>query len=124
RRLKLRCNQIAPPFTFKISFTSLRYRDPRTRRAALTLLYQAPRVQGLHPCSFPAAMSEKIWSWKSHRPCQWPQLTKFSILVHWDRHTKLFPTLNLPQPYIQPLTAWTKNTKNTPYSKRDAHWVR
>lgn len=55
-----------PPFTFEISvglpiwFTSLRCRDPRTRRAALALLHKSPMVQGFYQTSFGAAMSEKI----------------------------------------------------------------
>jgi hypothetical protein len=55
-----------PPFTFEISvglplwFTSLRCRDPRTRRAALTLLRQAPPVQGFYQCSVGTAVGERI----------------------------------------------------------------
>jgi len=55
-----------PPFTFEISvglplwFTSLRCRDPRTRRTALTLLRQAPPVQGFYQCSIGTAVGERI----------------------------------------------------------------
>lgn len=55
-----------PPFTFEVNvglplwFTSLRCREPRTRRAALTLLYQAPTVQGFYQCSIWAALGRTI----------------------------------------------------------------
>ncbi|PYH99840.1 C6 zinc finger domain protein [Aspergillus ellipticus CBS 707.79] len=55
-----------PPFTFDISvglplwFTSLRCREPRIRRAALTLLRQAPHVQGFYRCVSGAAFGEKV----------------------------------------------------------------
>jgi hypothetical protein len=55
-----------PPFTFEIGvgiplwFASLRCRHPRTRRAALTLLRQAPPVQGFYQCSIGTAVGERI----------------------------------------------------------------
>lgn len=55
-----------PPFTFELSvglplwFTSLRCRDPRTRRTALTLLHRAPPVQGFYQCSIGTAIGERI----------------------------------------------------------------
>ncbi|KAJ5373512.1 DNA repair protein rad10 [Penicillium concentricum] len=55
-----------PPFTFEVNvglplwFTSLRCREPRTRRAALALLHQAPSVQGFYQCSIWATVGRKI----------------------------------------------------------------
>ncbi|KAJ5570807.1 hypothetical protein N7535_004467 [Penicillium sp. DV-2018c] len=54
------------PFTFEISvglplwYTSLRCREPRTRRAALALLHQSPHIQGFYECSFGAVVGQKI----------------------------------------------------------------
>jgi hypothetical protein len=62
----VRSDGTQPPFTFELSvslplwFTSLRCREPRTRRAALALLHQSPHIQGFYECSFGAAVSQKI----------------------------------------------------------------
>jgi hypothetical protein len=65
-KMSRRADGTQPPFTFEISvglplwFTSLRCRDPRTRRAALTLLRQTPPVQGLYQCSIGTALGERV----------------------------------------------------------------
>ncbi|KAJ5787370.1 hypothetical protein N7457_002360 [Penicillium paradoxum] len=62
----VRSDGTQPPFTFEISiglpiwFTSLRCREPRTRRAALALLHRAPIVQGFYRSSFGASISQKV----------------------------------------------------------------
>ncbi|CAG8043231.1 unnamed protein product [Penicillium olsonii] len=65
-RTSVRPDGTQPPFTFEISvglplwFTSLRCRDPQTRRLALTLLHRAPPVQGFYQCSMGMAIGERI----------------------------------------------------------------
>ncbi|KAJ5353582.1 hypothetical protein N7541_006146 [Penicillium brevicompactum] len=65
-RASLRPDGTQPPFTFEISvglplwFTSLRCRDPHTRRLALTLLRRAPPVQGFNQCSIGSAIGESV----------------------------------------------------------------
>ncbi|KAJ5193674.1 DNA repair protein rad10 [Penicillium cf. griseofulvum] len=55
-----------PPFTFEVNvvlplwFTSLRCREPRTRRAALALLHQAPSVQGFYERSIWVSVGRTI----------------------------------------------------------------
>ncbi|KAJ5144070.1 uncharacterized protein N7515_002857 [Penicillium bovifimosum] len=62
----IRSDGTQPPFTFELSvglplwFTSVRCREPRTRRAALALLHRSPHIQGFYECSFGAAVSQKI----------------------------------------------------------------
>lgn len=61
-----RTNGILPPFTFEISiglplwFTSLRCREPTIRRAALNLLAQSHRIQGLYKRDHGTIMGERI----------------------------------------------------------------
>ncbi|KAG0156756.1 hypothetical protein PDIDSM_3937 [Penicillium digitatum] len=65
-KASVRSDGTQPPFTFDLNvglplwFTSLRCREPRTRRAALALLRQAPLVQGFYQCSMWAAVGETI----------------------------------------------------------------
>ncbi|KAJ6123704.1 hypothetical protein N7471_011021 [Penicillium samsonianum] len=65
-KASMRPDGTQPPFTFDINvglplwFTSLRCREPRTRRAALALLRQAPWVQGFYQCSIWAAVGRTV----------------------------------------------------------------
>ncbi|CAG8891266.1 unnamed protein product [Penicillium egyptiacum] len=65
-KASVRSDGTQPPFTFDINiclplwFTSLRCREPRTRRAALALLRQAPSVQGFYQCSIWAAVGQTV----------------------------------------------------------------
>lgn len=65
-RASVRPDGTQPPFTFELSvglplwFTSLRCRDPHIRRLSLTLLRQAPPVQGFYPCSIGSAICESV----------------------------------------------------------------
>ncbi|KAJ5483580.1 hypothetical protein N7530_002826 [Penicillium desertorum] len=65
-KASVRSDGTQPPFTFDVNiglplwFTSLRCREPRTRRAALALLRQAPFVQGFYQCSIWATVGQTI----------------------------------------------------------------
>ncbi|CAG8137752.1 unnamed protein product [Penicillium salamii] len=65
-RASTRPDGTQPPFTFELSvglplwFTSLRCRDPQIRRLSLTLLHQAPAVQGFYQCSVGTAIGERV----------------------------------------------------------------
>lgn len=62
-----------PPFTFDIGiglplwFTSLRCRDPTTRRAATALIRQAPPVQGFHKSDSMANLAKKIIAFEERK---------------------------------------------------------
>lgn len=62
----VRSDGTQPPFTFDLNiglplwFTSLRCREPHTRRVALDLLRQAPSVQGFYQCSIWAGVGQII----------------------------------------------------------------
>ncbi|KAL2703967.1 hypothetical protein AAEP93_005038 [Penicillium crustosum] len=63
-----------PPFTFDLNiglplwFTSLRCREPHTRRMALDLLRQAPSVQGFYQCSIWAGVGQIIMELEESHP--------------------------------------------------------
>ncbi|KGO75123.1 hypothetical protein PITC_069930 [Penicillium italicum] len=65
-KASIRSDGTQPPFTFDLNiglplwFTSLRCREPRTRRAALAILRQAPSVQGFYQCSMWATVGQLI----------------------------------------------------------------
>lgn len=65
-KASVRSDGTQPPFTFDLNmglplwFTSLRCREPHTRRAALALLRQAPSVQGFYQCSIWAGVGQII----------------------------------------------------------------
>ncbi|KAJ9489727.1 hypothetical protein VN97_g3555 [Penicillium thymicola] len=65
-KASVRSDGTQPPFTFDLNiglplwFTSLRCREPHTRRAALALLRQAPSVQGFYQCSMWAGVGQII----------------------------------------------------------------
>ncbi|KAJ5963404.1 DNA repair protein rad10 [Penicillium vulpinum] len=78
-----------PPFTFEVNvglplwFTSLRCREPRTRRAALALLYQAPSVQGFYQCSIWATVGRTIMELEESRAME----------INGVHHTPIFGAL-------------------------------
>ncbi|KOS48419.1 hypothetical protein ACN38_g565 [Penicillium nordicum] len=65
-KASVRSDGTQPPFTFDLNiglplwFTSLRCREPHTRRAALALLRQAPSVQGFYQCSMWAGVGQIV----------------------------------------------------------------
>ncbi|KAF4766688.1 hypothetical protein HAV15_010179 [Penicillium sp. str.  len=65
-KASVRSDGTQPPFTFDLNiglplwFTSLRCREPHTRRVALDLLRQAPSVQGFYQCSIWAGVGQII----------------------------------------------------------------
>ncbi|KGO58721.1 hypothetical protein PEX1_100960 [Penicillium expansum] len=72
-KASVRSDGTQPPFTFDLNiglplwFTSLRCREPRTRRAALALLRQAPSVQGFFQCSMWATVGQIIMELEESR---------------------------------------------------------
>ncbi|CAI7641483.1 unnamed protein product [Penicillium glandicola] len=72
-KASVRSDGTQPPFTFELNvglplwFTSLRCREPRTRRAALALLHQAPSVQGFFQCSIWASVGQIVMELEESR---------------------------------------------------------
>ncbi|KAJ5150609.1 uncharacterized protein N7500_010798 [Penicillium coprophilum] len=123
-----------PPFTFELNvglplwFTSLRCREPRTRRAAFALLHQAPSVQGFYQCSIWAAVGRTIMELEESRamemnaahytfnlgaleptgrPSPGSELAPISYLAHADTRPRIPAALFIPEEVrIGPITAF------------------
>ncbi|KAJ5502074.1 DNA repair protein rad10 [Penicillium fimorum] len=123
-----------PPFTFEVNvglplwFTSLRCREPHTRRAALALLREAPSVQGFYQCSIWATVGRAIMELEESRamelnaahytpnlgalePTRGPnpssELAPISHFAHTDMGSRISTALLIPEEVrIGPITAF------------------
>ncbi|KAJ5790396.1 uncharacterized protein N7518_007407 [Penicillium psychrosexuale] len=133
-KASVRSDGTQPPFTFDINiglplwFTSLRCREPRTRRAALALLREAPSVQGFYQCYIWAAVGQIIMELEeshamgmnaahhppkssalesSNGPVHSPELAASSYCAHADMGPRIPTALFIPEEVrIGPISAF------------------